>query len=72
MALSAQTYKNLAKALEDEVIEYIKNDYRYDEFMSEIVIDAISHKLGKVDAEVLVNLSNHVMTRIGIHPNIPF
>lgn len=69
MALSNKTYQNLAKALQDEVAEYIRQDERYMEFMMELVSDAIQNKLGTVNEEVLIDLSMCVIDRLDIAPS---
>jgi hypothetical protein len=68
MKLSNKTYLNLAKALQDEVADYIRQDDRYVEFMMELVSDAIQSKLGTVHDEVLMDLSIIVMDRLDISP----
>lgn len=64
MALSSKTYQNLADALTDEVIEYIHESNDYVEFMLNIIPEAIENKLGKVDLEVLQELSFCIMDRM--------
>lgn len=66
MALSNQTYQNLAKALTDEVAEYIFESNDYVNFMLKIIPEAIENKLGKVDLDVLTELSFCIMDRIHI------
>lgn len=66
MALSKKTYQNLAKALRDEVVEYIRHDDRYYDFLSELISEAITSKLGQIDDEVLVDLSSYIMSGISI------
>ncbi len=68
MALSNSTYINLAKALQYEVCDYIREDERYLDFMLEIVGDAIISKLGNVDGDVLCDLSMVVIDRLDIYP----
>jgi hypothetical protein len=68
MKLSNKTYLNLAKALQDEVVDYIRQDDRYTEFMMELVSDAIQNKLGTVHDDVLMDLSIMVMDRLDISP----
>lgn len=64
MALSSKTYQNLADALTDEVIEYIYESNDYVEFMLNVIPEAIEYKLGKVDLEVLQELSCCIMDRM--------
>jgi predicted house-cleaning noncanonical NTP pyrophosphatase (MazG superfamily) len=68
MALSNKTYQNLAKALQDEVAEYIRQDERYMDFMMELVPDAIQNKLGFMNDEVLMELSMCVLDKLDISP----
>ena len=69
MALSNKTYDNLAKALQDEIVEYIQSDERYMDFMMEMVGDAIISKLGNVDTLVLGELSMVVIDNLSIKPS---
>lgn len=64
MALSSKTYQNLASALTDEVIDYIHDSDDYVEFMLSIIPKAIEYKLGKVDLEVLHELSFCIMDQM--------
>lgn len=68
MALSNKTYQSLAKALQDEVAEYIRQDERYMDCMMELVPDAIQSKLGTVNEDVLMDLSMCVLDRLDIGP----
>lgn len=61
MALSSKTIQNLAAALKPEVIDYIHDDERYVMFMQEVIVDAIHEKLGKIEDDVLYELSFTVM-----------
>ena len=61
MALSNQTIQSLSDALVPEVVEYIFNDDRWINFLHEVVPDAIVTTLGKVDDDVLFDLSLCVM-----------
>lgn len=64
MALSNKTIQNLASALKQEVIDYIHDDERYVMFMQEVIIDAISEKLGEIEDDTLYELSFAVMDEI--------
>jgi len=73
MTLSNKTLHNLSKALQDEVIDYIVKDERYAEFMMEMIPNAIQSKLGKVDEDVLSDLSMFIMERLDLRPSgLPF
>ena len=69
MALSNKTFQNLANALTPEVIDYIFKDERWADFLMEIVPDAIEEKLGKLDFNVSVELSQCIMDRINLSLN---
>jgi hypothetical protein len=66
MTLSIKTYHQLAIALTPEVIEYIFNSESWIDFLQTMVVDAITDKLGKIDEEVLYELSLSVMDRINL------
>ena len=64
MTLSNKTFQELANALAPEVIEFISNDERWVNLMHEIVPDAIMCNLGKINEDVLYELSLCIMDRI--------
>ena len=64
MTLSNQTIHNLAKALKPEVIEFIYEDDRYVEMMSDMIHDAIQEKLGPVDPVIHAELSFNIFDLI--------
>ena len=66
MALSNQTIQSLSDALVPEVVHYIFNDERWTNFLHEIVPDAINTTLGKVDDDVLFDLSLCVMDSLAV------
>lgn len=66
MGLSNNTYDNLADVMKTEVLDYIRKDCRYKEFMIQIISDAIKDKLGKMNDEVLLKLSVCVMNKLDI------
>ena len=66
MTLSNKTFQNLANALTPEVIDYIFKDERWINFLMEIVPDAINEKLGELDFDVSVELSQCIMDRINL------
>lgn len=68
MGLSNKTYNNLAKALVEEVSNYIRQDDRYAEFMMELIPEAIQSELGFVNDHVLLELSMCVLDRLDISP----
>ena len=64
MTLSAKTIQNLAAALTPEVIDYINNDERWVELMMEVIPDALESKIGKLDCDLMMELSMCIMDRI--------
>ena len=66
MALSQQTYDNLANALKSEVVDYLTEDENYVHFLIDQIPVAIKAKLGEMDEEVLYELTIQLMTKITI------
>lgn len=64
MALSNSTIHKLSSALTPEVIDYIYKDERWIEFMMEMISDCIKEKIGKIDEDLFVELSQCIMERI--------
>ena len=57
MALSDNTISKLCDALIQDVVEYISDDERFFDLMVDLIPDAINAKLGKVDEELVPELS---------------
>lgn len=66
MALSNSTIHNLANTLTLEIIDYIYKDERWVEFLMEMIPDALEEKLGKLDENLCVKLSQCIMNNIEI------
>jgi hypothetical protein len=64
MALSQSTIIRLADALSDDVAQYITEDERFFELLTELIPDAIHAKLGDVDMRVSAELSMYLSERI--------
>jgi hypothetical protein len=64
MALSQSTIQRLADALSDDVAQYISEDERFFELMTELIPDAIHAKLGDVDMQVSTELTMCLSERI--------
>jgi hypothetical protein len=62
--LSNKALNRMAEALAPEVAEYIFADERWVEFMMEVVPDAVRDKLGELDVEMMVELSQCIMDKI--------
>jgi len=55
--LSNSTFQKLADTLTSEVIDYIRQDSRYENFLQEMIPDALSHLMGELDEELKYELS---------------
>ena len=64
MALSVQTTSKIFDALKSEVIDYIYAHEKYAEFMQEMIIDAISAKMGDMDEDLMFDLGMLMFDRI--------
>lgn len=64
MGLTQQSYERLAEALADEVSDYIREDDRFMELILKLVPEAIRHKLGDVDVEVIGELTAHLAPKM--------
>lgn len=66
MPLSNSTIHKLASALTPEVVEYIYNDDRWIDFLIEIISDAVTENLGKIDAHLHGELVYCISEYIGL------
>lgn len=64
MALSENTISKLCDALIQDVVEYISDDERFFDLMADLIPDAINAKLGKVDEELVAELSICISQRL--------
>lgn len=64
MALSENTISKLCDALIHDVVEYISDDERFFDLMADLIPDAINDKLGKVDEELVAELSICISQRL--------
>lgn len=64
MALSDSTIHKLADVLVPEILNYIRKDERWIEFMIEMISDCVNEKIGKIDDDLFVELSQSIMERI--------
>jgi hypothetical protein len=64
MALSNNTIIKLSEALSKDVAEYIMDDERFFELLTELIPDAIHAKLGDVDMQVSAELSMCISERL--------
>ena len=64
MTLSTTTTSKIADALKSEVIDYIYAHEKYAEFMQEMIVDAISAKMGDMDEDLMFDLGMLMFDRI--------
>lgn len=64
MALSDNTISKLCDALIQDVVEYISDDERFFDLIVDLIPDAINAKLGKVDEELVAELSICISQRL--------
>ena len=64
MSLSRQTTSKIADALKSEVIDYIYQHEKYAEFMQDMIVSAISAKMGKMDEDLLFDVGMLVFDQI--------
>ena len=68
MALSNKTINGLANALAPEVINYILEDEKWVEFLSDIIPAALNEKLGKLEIELEAELVMAIADLIVMKP----
>jgi len=64
MSLSRQTTSKIADALKSEVIDYIYQHEKYAEFMQDMIVSAISAKMGKMDEDLLFDVGMLIFDQI--------
>jgi len=64
MSLSHTTISQIANALKSEVIEHIYASEKYAEVMQDLIIDAISDKMGEMDEDLMFDLGMLMFDRI--------
>jgi len=64
MSLSPRTTSQIADALKSEVIDYIYQHERYAEFMQDMIVSAISAKMGEMDEDLLFDVGMLIFDRI--------
>ena len=68
MTLSHKTFNQLANTLTPEVINYILEDEKWIEFLSQIVPEALREKLGELDLDLEMELVMAISDRIVMKP----
>ena len=64
--ISSKSLNKIAAALAPEVVEYIYNDERWDDFLIEIISDAVVNKMGQLDCELHGELCCAISEQIGL------
>lgn len=64
--ISSKSLIKIAAALAPEVVEYIYNDERWNDFLIEIVSDAVVDKMGQLDCELHGELCCAISEQIGL------
>ncbi len=69
MALSQETINKMSDAIIDDVAQYISEDPRFVDLLSEIVLDAIQNKVGSLDPKVLSAMTRTISTKLRCSAN---
>ena len=70
MSLSNKTVQNLSIALTSEVINQIYSDERWVDFMTEIIPEIVSDKLGSQDMDLVTDIAVCIMDNIAMKPSV--
>jgi hypothetical protein len=68
MSLSDSTINNLAIALTPEVIDSILQDESWAEYLTEIIPEIVSKKLGSQDIDLVTEITVYIMDNINMKP----
>mgnify|MGYP001288096318 CR=1 FL=1 len=69
MSVSQETINKMCEAIIDDVAQYISEDPRFVDLLSEIVLDAIQSKLGKLEPKILLSLTRSISLRLRCSAN---
>tara|TARA_X000000368_G_scaffold409699_1_gene392076 strand:+ start:397 stop:645 length:249 start_codon:yes stop_codon:yes gene_type:complete len=64
MAISNDTANKLSDAIIDDVAQYVTEDPRFVDLLGELVTDAIQQKLGDIDRNLLIKLTQRVSSKL--------
>ena len=64
MSLSQETINKMSDAIIDDVAQYISEDPRFVDLLSEVVLDAIESKLGKLEPKMLSSLTRSISRKL--------
>ena len=69
MSLSQETIDKMSDAIIDDVAQYISEDPRFVDLLSEIVLDAIQHNVGNIDPTVLSAMTRTISSKLRCSAN---
>jgi len=69
MSLSQETIDKMSNAIIDDVAQYISEDPRFVDLLSEIVLDAIQHNVGNIDQTVLSAMTRTISSKLRCSAN---
>ena len=69
MSVSQETINKMCGAIIDDVAQYISEDPRFVDLLSEIVLDAIQSKLGKLEPKILASLTRSISLKLRCSAN---
>ena len=69
MSLSQETIDKMSDAIIDDVAQYISEDPRFVDLLSEIVLDAIQHNVGNIDQTVLSAMTRTISSKLRCSAN---
>jgi hypothetical protein len=69
MSLSQETINKMGDAIIDDVAQYISEDPRFVDLLSEIILDAIQQKVGNLDTKVMTSLTRTISSKLRCSAN---
>ena len=69
MSLSQETINKMCEAIIDDVAQYISEDPRFVDLLSEVVLDAIESKVGKLEPKMLASLTRNISSKLRCSAN---
>ena len=67
--LSKETIEKMGDAMIDDVAQYISEDPRFVDLLSEIVLDAVQQKLGNLDPKIVSGLTRSISSKLRCSAN---
>ena len=69
MALTSKSLEKMSDAIIDDVAQYISEDPRFVDLLSELVLDAIHQQLGNIDPKISMQLTQMVSSKLRCSAN---